>query len=197
MKYLYNTSYELYQNQAIDEGMSLEYYLQNYGTDITTFKQNLAQYSETMSEQMAVILAIYDAEGMTLTDEDQEALETVLGMTEAEAMENEGYTQECLELNEKMTKVILFVYDNAIQKPEETTAADANGPGAETTAEVSETATDGDTTETVTIEAESEASSETETETAETVKATEETTETAAETTETVAETAAETSAAN
>ena len=189
VKYLFNSSYELYQDQAVDEGMSLEYYLQNYGTDITTFKQNLAQYSESMSEQVAVMLAIYDAEGMTLTDEDQEALETVLGMTEEEAIAEDGYTQECIELNEKMTKVILFVYDNAVQKPEETTAAVPDGPGADETA-----ASGADTTEAVTTEATTAAASDAASEAS--TEAAGETAETAAETT-TAVETTAETSAAN
>ena len=205
VKYLFNSSYELYQDQAVDEGMSLEYYLQNYGTDITTFKQNLAQYSESMSEQVAVMLAIYDAEGMTLTDEDQEALETVLGMTEEEAIAEDGYTQECIELNEKMTKVILFVYDNAVQKPEETTAADTteavtDGPGADETA-----ASGADTTKATAAttaaasdaasEASTEAAGETAETTAETTTAADTTAETAAETT-TAADTTAETTVA-
>ena len=59
---------------------------------------------------------------MSLTDEDVDNLESYLGMTTEEALET--YSQEWLDLNEKSIKVVMFVYDQAVQKPEETTAAE-------------------------------------------------------------------------
>ena len=120
IKYLYNSNYSIYQQEATSQGMSLEIYLQNNGSDLATFKRNLATYSETTAEQVAVMDAIYAAEGMTLTDEDKANLELVIGMDVEEALES--YSQEWIDLNEKLTKIVLYVYDNAVQKPEETEA---------------------------------------------------------------------------
>ena len=121
--------------------MSLEIYLQNNGSDLATFKRNLATYSETTAEQVAVMDAIYAAEGMTLTDEDKANLELVIGMDVEEALES--YSQEWIDLNEKLTKIVLYVYDNAVQKPEET---EAETGAAETTAETTAGEAAGETT---------------------------------------------------
>ena len=129
IKYLYNSNYATYETMAASYSMTLDSYLTASGTDLATFKQNLADYSETVAEQVAVIEAIYEKEGMTLTDEDEENMELMTGMDKDELVET--YSQEWFDLNEKMTKVMLYVYDTAVQKPvEETTAAES---AAETT----------------------------------------------------------------
>jgi len=115
--YIYDSNYRLYQDRAISQGMSLKYYLEQSGQNYDDFCRRLAEYSATTVEQLAVMDAIFQAEGMELTDQDRSDMAVVMGAENDDAVET--YGQDWLDLNARSTKVLLFLAANAVSPKEE------------------------------------------------------------------------------
>ena len=115
--YIYDSNYRLYQDRAVSQGMSLKYYLEQSGQNYDDFCRRLAEYSATTVEQLAVMDAIFQAEGMELTDQDRSDMAVVMGAENDDAVET--YGQDWLDLNARSTKVLLFLAANAVSPKEE------------------------------------------------------------------------------
>ena len=102
-----------YQTQAETLGIDLETMVSFYGMDMETFEEQLREMSEEATRQNAVIRAIADAEGMTVSDEDMEQTASDLGYEDVDAMlETAG--QDVVDNYILAQKVINFLTDNAV-----------------------------------------------------------------------------------
>ena len=102
-----------YQTQAETLGIDLETMVSFYGMDMETFEEQLREMSEEATRQNAVIRAIADAEGMTVSDEDMEQTASDLGYEDVDAMlETAG--QDGVDNYILAQKVINFLTDNAV-----------------------------------------------------------------------------------
>ena len=102
-----------YQTQAETLGIDLETMVSFYGMGMETFEEQLREMSEEATRQNAVIRAIADAEGMTVSDEDMEQTASDLGYEDVDAMlETAG--QDVVDNYILAQKVINFLTDNAV-----------------------------------------------------------------------------------
>ena len=178
LQYTVDRAKSYYEWLASMYGMTLEDYLVAYGMDEETFMEQVQPVAEEALGQEMTLLAIAEAEGMEISDEEyQEGLEKYAetqGMDDPAKLE-EAYGENYIRNSLLQEKVLEFLYENAtIEEVKETEAASE-----EETEAVSETETAEAETETAEAETETaEAESETETEAA----ATEAETETESET---------------
>lgn len=110
----YNEQLANYEKQAVQAGIDLETMVSYYGSDLDTFKSQLRAMAEEASKQNLVVNAIAEAEGLTVADEDKDALAEEFGYTDKDNMiEMVGDT---IVNNYILTeKVVTFIADNAVE----------------------------------------------------------------------------------
>lgn len=134
----YNEAIDQYTAQAKAFGTSLSQMAQSYGTDEGGFKEMVKASVEDELKRELVIQAVADQEGLTPTEEDQQAVADLSGMdydTMVSAYGQETVDQAVLEYT-----VSQFLADNAIEselppETEESEAADTEESAQETSAE--------------------------------------------------------------
>ena len=117
-----------YYNQY---GMDMASVASMYGVTEDELAEEFKKSAEEIVKQKILMQAVYDAENMTITDEDYQSLADTYGSTVDDLVST--YGQETVDSAVKNTKVRTFLVDNAVKTAEETTAAETTA--AETTAE--------------------------------------------------------------
>lgn len=124
----YDEQYAMYEEQATAYGMDMEKMVSLYGMELEAFQSQLMVQAEEAAKQEAVVNAIADAEKITVSDEDRQALAEEFGFESVDAM-NEQTGEDTANEYILSRKVIDFLVENAVEGPEETEA----GSAAETT----------------------------------------------------------------
>lgn len=121
----YNEEVKSLEQQAKSYGGSLSTYAAQYGTDVGGFKEMIMADVRNQMTYEAVVDAIFDQEGMTVTDEDRQAYAEAngTGMDYETLKSLQG--EEAAEAEVKLYKVAKFLSDNAVEKAPEATASDA------------------------------------------------------------------------
>ncbi len=110
----YEQQRSYYEQQVQMFGMDLETWLGYYGTDMETFESDLREQAEEVCKSNAVIMAIAQAENITVEDEDREQLAADYGYPDVETMIGDAGEDA---VNERILgeKVIQFIADNAVE----------------------------------------------------------------------------------
>ncbi len=104
--------YDGYAREAEQYSMDMDTYVSYFGVDLDTFKADMNRMAQEAVMNQAICSAIAEAEGITITDEDRQALAEELGYGDVEVMIN--MTSEAIVDNYIMSeKVIEFVAENA------------------------------------------------------------------------------------
>ena len=117
------------QQEAEANGVDIDTYLSNYGYDLDSFKDNIKTSVETYIREKMIVVAIADAEGITVTDEEvdqkvQELLEQT-GLTDKETLSQQyGFKDEDYYYEVLYSKIYDFIYENAVAVEASNTDAD-------------------------------------------------------------------------
>ncbi len=122
----YNEEIKSLEQQAKSYGGSLSSYAAQYGTDVGGFKEMVMADVKNEMTYEAVINAIFDQEGMTITDEDRQAYAEANGSGMDYETIKSMQGEEAAEAEVKLYKVAKFLGDNAVEKAAEATASDAS-----------------------------------------------------------------------
>lgn len=110
----YTQQLENYEKQAAQAGIDLETMVTYYGTDLDTFKTQLRAMAEEASKQNVVVKAIAEAEGLSIADEDKDALATEFGYPDKDNM-IEMVGDDIVNNYILTEKVVTFIADNAVE----------------------------------------------------------------------------------
>ncbi len=113
IKAVYDEQYAMYEEQATAYGMDMDAMVSLYGMDLETFQSQLMIQAEEAAKQQAVVDAIAAAEGITVTDEDRQALADEFGFESVEDM-NEQTSEDMADDYILSQKVIDFLVENAV-----------------------------------------------------------------------------------
>jgi len=115
------------QQEAEANGVDINTYLSNYGYDLDTFKENIKESVETYIREKMVVVAIADAEGIDVSEEEmdnkvQDLLKQT-GLSDKETLSQQyGFKDEDYYYEVLYSKVFDFVFEHAVGKE---TATDA------------------------------------------------------------------------
>jgi trigger factor len=117
------------QQEAEANGVDIDTYLSNYGYDLDSFKDNIKTSVETYIREKMIVVAIADAEGITVTDEevDQKVQELLkqTGLTDKETLSQQyGFKDEDYYYEVLYSKIYDFIYENAVAVEASNTDAD-------------------------------------------------------------------------
>ncbi len=108
----YDEIYSAYENMATGYGLDLETLVGYMGMDLETFQGELRASADTAVQQLAVIKAIAEKEGITVEQADLEKLAEEYGYDSVEALtEDAGDDAESTVLADK---VMAFLVENAV-----------------------------------------------------------------------------------
>jgi trigger factor len=107
------------QQEAEANGVDINTYLSNYGYDLDTFKDNIKESVETYIREKMIVVAIADAEGITVTEDEMndkvQELLTQTGLTDKDTLSQQyGFKDEDYYYEVLYAKVYDFVYENAV-----------------------------------------------------------------------------------
>lgn len=109
----YEEQLKVYEEQTKMMGIDLETMLSYSGTTVDQFKEELKTMSQQAVEQNMVAAAIFKAEGLTITDEDRDALVVEFGYENKESM-IEQVGAKTVDDFITTDKVVNFIADNAV-----------------------------------------------------------------------------------
>lgn len=104
---------KVYEEQTKMMGIDLETMLSYSGTTVDQFKEELKTMSQQAVEQNMVAAAIFKAEGLTITDEDRDALAVEFGYGSKESM-IEQVGAKTVDDFITTDKAVNFIADNAV-----------------------------------------------------------------------------------
>ncbi len=107
------------QQEAEANGVDINTYLSNYGYDLDSFKENIKESVETYIREKMIVVAIADAEGIDVSEEevDQKVQDLLAqtGLTDKETLSQQyGFKDEDYYYEVLYSKVFDFVYENAV-----------------------------------------------------------------------------------
>ncbi|MBP3719608.1 MAG: trigger factor [Eubacterium sp.] len=108
------------EQEAEANGVDVNTYLSNYGYTLEDFKSNIKDSVQTYIKEKMVVVTIAEKEKITVTDEEadakvQELLE-MSGLTDKETLNQQyGFTDEDYYYEVLYTKIMDFIYDNAVK----------------------------------------------------------------------------------
>ncbi len=114
VEYEYQNQLNYLSSMMTAYGMTLDSYAANFGMTADELKEELHEYGENVVRQKLVEEAIFEAEGMELTDEDYRIMADDLGVTVDEVIS--VYGEESAATGARSYKVVNFLYDNAVIK---------------------------------------------------------------------------------
>lgn len=110
----YNRQVEVYEKQAEAAGLDLATMAGYYGMTEEVFKEQLKLMSQEVTKQNAVVNAIAEAEGITVADEERDALAVDFGYESVEAMLEEA-GQKTVDEYILTDKVVTFIAEQAVE----------------------------------------------------------------------------------
>lgn len=111
----YDEQYDMYKRQADMFGVEMEDFVSLYGMKMEDFESQLMVQAEEAAKQNAVASAIAAAEGITISDEDREALAEEFGFESVEDM-NEKTSDGMADEYILSKKVVEFLAENAVEE---------------------------------------------------------------------------------
>ncbi len=124
------------QSEAEANGVDVSTYLSNYGYELDTFKDSIKESVETYIREKMIVVAIASEEKITVTEEEMEAKVQELleqtGLTDKEALSAQyGFQEDDYYYEVLYSKVVDFVYENAVAVEATETDADEAGDSSE------------------------------------------------------------------
>lgn len=103
-----------YEQQVQMFGVDLETWVGYYGTDMETFEKDLREQAAEICKRNAVIMAVAEAENITVEDEDREQLAADYGYPDVDTMIGDAGEDA---VNERILveKAVKFIADNAVE----------------------------------------------------------------------------------
>lgn len=107
------------EEQAEANGTDINTYLSQYGYDMDTFKDNVKDSVETYIREKMIVVAIADAEGITVTKDEADAkvdeLLEMSGLSDKETLNKQyGFKDDDYYYEVLYTKIVDFIYENAV-----------------------------------------------------------------------------------
>lgn len=108
------------EQEAEANGVDVNTYLSNYGYTLEDFKSNIKDSVQTYIKEKMVVVTIAEKEKITVTDEEADAkvkeLLEMSGLTDKETLSQQyGFTDEDYYYEVLYTKIMDFIYDNAVK----------------------------------------------------------------------------------
>ena len=108
------------EQEAEANGVDINTYLSNYGYTLEDFKTNIKDSVQTYIKEKMVVVTIAEKEEITVTDEEADAkvkeLLEMSGLSDKETLNQQyGFTDEDYYYEVLYTKIMDFIYDNAVK----------------------------------------------------------------------------------